>query len=53
VVEAVVIDGPWLRIPGYESPDEKGPWLLVMLARWITRRHLRTYPWNEIVPDQR
>ncbi len=51
VVEAVVGDGPFLRMLGYESPEERGPWLLLMLARWITRRHLRTYPWNDLVLD--
>jgi hypothetical protein len=52
VVEALVTDGPWLRMLGYESPDERGPWLLLVLAHWITRRHLRAYPWNDLVIDE-
>jgi hypothetical protein len=51
VVEVIVTDGPWGRLLGYESPDDKGPWILSALARWIIHRHIRTLPWHDIVLD--
>jgi hypothetical protein len=54
VTGVVVTSGPWGRLLGYESPDERGPWLVSHLARWIIRRHVRTLPWDqvEIVRDE-
>jgi sporulation protein YlmC with PRC-barrel domain len=51
VVQVVVTDGPWGRLLGYESPDDKGPWILSALARRIIHRHVRTLPWHDIVLD--
>lgn len=51
VLAAVVTTRSWGRLLGYESPDEKGPWLLRLLARWIIRRHVRTVDWAEVEVD--
>jgi len=51
VTAALVSGGPWGRLLGYESPDERGPWLLTTLARWIIRRQIRTVAWDELRID--
>jgi hypothetical protein len=51
VLAAVVTTRPWGRLLGYESPDEKGPWVLSRLARWIMRRHMRTVDWAQVAID--
>ena len=38
----------WGRLLGYEQPEETGPWLLVVLARWLVRRHVRRLPWSAV-----
>ncbi len=48
---ALVSKGPWGRLLGYESPDERGPWLLSTLAHWIVRRHIRVVDWNDLRID--
>jgi len=46
--EVVVTAGPWGRLLGYEQPEETGPWLLVVLARWLVRRRVRRLPWTAV-----
>lgn len=45
---AVVTDGPWGRLLGYERAAARGPWLIEVIAHRIMRRHLRRIPWNEV-----
>jgi hypothetical protein len=51
VLAVVITSGPWGRLLGYESPDERGPWLVSRLARWLIRRHMRTLPWTDVTVD--
>jgi hypothetical protein len=46
--EVVVTPRPWGRLLGYERSGESGPWLLVMLARRLLRRHMRRLPWTGV-----
>jgi sporulation protein YlmC with PRC-barrel domain len=52
VAHVMVTDRRWTRLLGYESPDEKGPWVLRALAHRIIRRHVRTLRWNDVVLDR-
>lgn len=45
---AVVTDGPWGRLLGYERAAAHGPRLIEALARRIMRRHLRRIPWTDV-----
>jgi len=51
VTGVVVSSGAWGRLLGYESPDERGPWLVSQLARWIIRRRVRQLTWAEVEID--
>ena|SRR5829696_10482843 len=46
--EVVVTPRPWGRLLGYERAEETGPWLLVVLARRLLRRHPRRLRWTEV-----
>ena len=48
VTGVLVTTGPWGRLLGYASPDERGPWLVSRLAHLIIRRRLRTLAWDEV-----
>lgn len=51
VTAVTVTTGPWGRLLGYESPDERGPWLLSRLAGWVVRRRLRRLAWADVDID--
>ena len=46
--EVVVTARLWGRLLGYERAEQTGPWLLVVLARWLVRRHVRRLPWSAV-----
>jgi sporulation protein YlmC with PRC-barrel domain len=52
VIEAVVTDGPWGRLLGYERNEVTGPWLIEIIARRLIRRHVRRIPWGGINLDE-
>ena len=52
VTEAVVTDGPWGRLLGYERDEVTGPWLIEIISRRLLRRHVRRIPWADINLDE-
>jgi sporulation protein YlmC with PRC-barrel domain len=52
VTHAVVTDGPWGRLLGYERDEVTGPWLIEIIARRLIRRHVRQIPWTDINLDE-
>src|SRR5438067_1457959 len=48
VREVVVTAGPWGRVLGYGQRDQCGPWLLLVLARWLIQRRVKRLPWTGV-----
>lgn len=48
VTAAVVVQGRWGRLLGYERHEVTGPCILERLARLILRRNAREVPWREL-----
>jgi sporulation protein YlmC with PRC-barrel domain len=44
----VVSRPPWGRLLRYERDEETGPWLLVVLARWLLRGNTLRVRWREV-----
>jgi hypothetical protein len=53
ITAALVVNGPWGRLLGYERTQVAGPWIIEVLARRILRRTQTTIPWADLrLPDQ-
>ncbi|MCY1141605.1 PRC-barrel domain-containing protein [Actinoplanes sp. Pm04-4] len=48
VTAAIVVQGRWGRLLGYERREVSGPWILEHLARLILRRKSRDIPWQQV-----
>jgi hypothetical protein len=48
ITAALVVNGPWGRLLGYEREQVAGPRLIETLARHILRHTQTTIPWTDL-----
>ena len=49
IAAAIVVQGHWGRLLGYERRERTGPWILERLARLILRRNAQEIPWQKLL----